>query len=165
MWKCRIQRSRLLRRKRTCCGFLCTFRNRTVVSGWTGFNIIVRIEVEVSKDNIGYLQTNDAPATNMSTVFEVLSQSLKIKDSLMLDSIWLSILIRQFMLKRLRLSGSVTSDSDIGVFHIICLLLGIIGKKFQGAGFRILCIGVPGIIAESSVSELWKDCDPTVPCA
>ena len=31
-----------------------------------------------------------------------------------------------------------------GVFHIICLLLGIIGKRFQGAGFRILCIGVPG---------------------
>ena len=117
--------------------------NRTV-SGWTGFSIIVCIEVEVSKDNIGYLPTIDAPATNMSTVFEVLSQSLKIKDSLKLNSIWLSFLIRQFMLKRLRLSGSVTSDSDIGVFHIICLLLGIIGKKFRGAGFRILCIGVPG---------------------
>ena len=86
MWKCLIQRSRLLRRKRTCCGFLCTFMNRTV-SGWTGFNIIVRIEVEVSKDNIGYLPTIDALATNMSVVFEVLSQSLKIKDSLKLNSI------------------------------------------------------------------------------
>ena len=86
MWKCLIQRSRLLRRNRTCCGFLFTFNNRTV-SGWTGFNIIVRIEVEVSKDNIGYLPTIDAPATNMSTVFEVLSQSLKIKDSLKLNSI------------------------------------------------------------------------------
>ena len=60
--------------------------NRTV-SGWTGFNIIVRIEVEVSKDNIGYLLTIDAPATNMSTVFKVLSQSLKIKDSLKLNFI------------------------------------------------------------------------------
>ena len=59
--------------------------NRTV-SGWTGFNIIVCIEVEVSKDNIGYLPTIDAPATNMSTVFEVLSQSLKIKGSLKLNS-------------------------------------------------------------------------------
>ena len=60
--------------------------NRTV-SGWTGFNIMVRIEVEVSKDNIDYVPTIDAPATNMSTVFEVLSQSLKIKDSLKLNSI------------------------------------------------------------------------------
>ena len=58
--------------------------NRTV-SGWTGFNI--SIEVEVSKDNIGYLPTIDASATNMSTVFKVLSQSLKIKDSLKLNSI------------------------------------------------------------------------------
>ena len=60
--------------------------NRTV-SGWTGFNIMVRIEVEVSKDNISYLPTIDAIATNISTVFEVLSQSLKIKDSLKLNSI------------------------------------------------------------------------------
>ena len=55
--------------------------NRTVsVSG------VVCIEVEVSKDNIGYLPTIDTPATNMSTVFEVLSQSLKIKGSLKLNS-------------------------------------------------------------------------------
>ena len=57
------------------------------VSGWTVFNIMVRIEVEVSKDNIGYLPAINAPASNMSTVFEVLSQSLKIKDSLKLNSI------------------------------------------------------------------------------
>ena len=38
--------------------------NRTV-SGWTGFNIMVLIEVEVSNDNIGYLPTIDAPATNI----------------------------------------------------------------------------------------------------
>ena len=50
-----------------------------------------------------------------------------------------------------------------GAFHIICLLLGIIGKRFQGAGFRILCIESQ-VIAESSVSELWKDWDTTVPC-
>ena len=59
------------------------------VSGWTGFNIVICIEVEVSKNNcyIGYLPTINAPATKMSTVFEVLSRSLKIKDSLKLNSI------------------------------------------------------------------------------
>ena len=36
--------------------------NQTI-SGWTGFNIRVRNEVEVSKDNVGYLPTIDAPAT------------------------------------------------------------------------------------------------------
>ena len=60
--------------------------NQTI-PGWTGFNIKVRNEEQVSQDNIGYLQTIDAPASNMSTVFEVLSQSLKIKDSLRLNAI------------------------------------------------------------------------------
>ena len=46
--------------------------NQTI-PGWTGFNIKVRNEEQVSLDNIGYLQTIDAPASNMSTVFEVLS--------------------------------------------------------------------------------------------
>ena len=153
MWKCLIQRSRLLRRKRTCCGFLCTFMNR-IVSGWTGLNIMVRIEVKVSKVNICYLPTIDALATNMSSVFEVLNQSLKIKNRLKQNYIKLSFLIRQFMLKRLRLSGSVTNELRKGVFHIICLLLGIIGKRFHGAGFRTLCIESQ-VIAKSSVSELW----------
>ena len=59
--------------------------NQTI-SGWTGFNITVRNQEEVSKDNIGYLPTIDAPATNMSTVFEVLSQSQRIKNSLKLNT-------------------------------------------------------------------------------
>lgn len=57
------------------------------VCGWTGFNILVRDEMEVKKDNTGYLPTIDAPATNMSTVFEVLNQSLKIKDTLKLQAL------------------------------------------------------------------------------
>ena len=65
---------------------LHTTENQTI-PGWTGCNIKVRNEEQVSQDNIGYLQTIDAPASNMSTVFEVLSQSLKIKDSLRLNAI------------------------------------------------------------------------------
>lgn len=47
-------------------------------SGWTGLNISVRNEVQVSQDVIGYLPTFDAPATDMATVHEVLVQSLNI---------------------------------------------------------------------------------------
>ena len=42
--------------------------NQTI-PGWTGFNIKVRNGEQVSQDNIGYLQTIDAPASNMPTVF------------------------------------------------------------------------------------------------
>ena len=49
--------------------------NQTITA-WTGFNITMCNDVEVSKDNIGYLPTIDVPATNISTVFEVLYQLL-----------------------------------------------------------------------------------------
>ena len=60
---------------------------RQKVSGWTGFNISVRNNVEVRQDSVGYLPTINAPATNMSTVHEVLVRSVKIKDTLQLKSI------------------------------------------------------------------------------
>ena len=60
---------------------------RQKVSGWIGFNISVRNEVEVRQDSVGYLPTINAPATNMSTVHEVLVRSVKIKDALQLKSV------------------------------------------------------------------------------
>ena len=62
-------------------------KEKQKASGWTGFNISVRNEVQISQDIIGYLPTIDAPATDMATVHEVLVQSLKIKNTLKLKSI------------------------------------------------------------------------------
>ena len=39
----------------------------------------------------------------------------------------------------------------MGAFHTICTLLSILGKRFQGAGLRDICIE-PGVVAEGSVS-------------
>ena len=52
------------------------------ISSWTGFNIKTRDDVTVIQDNVGYLPTINAPATQMSTVNEVLNQSLSIMQSL-----------------------------------------------------------------------------------
>ena len=60
---------------------------RQKVSGWTGFNILVCNKVEVRHDSVRCLPTINAPATNMSTVHEVLVHSVKIKDMLQLKSI------------------------------------------------------------------------------
>ena len=62
-------------------------KERQKASSWTGFNISVRNEVEVTKDNNGYLPTINVPATEMATVNEVLVQSLKIKNQFKLKSI------------------------------------------------------------------------------
>lgn len=57
------------------------------ICGWTGFNIITRNQTPVKQDTVGYLPTFNAPATAMSTVNEVLTQALKIKESLDLREI------------------------------------------------------------------------------
>ena len=78
-----------------------------------GFNILTRCGVSVIVDNVGYLPTICAPATQMSTVNEVLNQS---------KSPNLSVsLIKPCMQRLLRshgnmLTSSRTSSSDSGHF-------------------------------------------------
>ena len=122
--------------------------NRTV-SGWTGFNIIVRIEVEVSKDNIGYLPTIDAPATNMSAVFEVLSQSEDQGQSEV--EFYIVVVFDQAIYAK---AIEVKRKRDERFRH--CHKKRGVPYNMPVTGFRILCIESQ-VIAESSVSELWKD--------
>ena len=70
------------------------------VPGWTGFNILVRNEHEVAKDNVGYPPTLNTPATNMSTVYQVLMRSIQIKETFNLKSI--AVVFDHYMLKLLR---------------------------------------------------------------
>ena len=57
------------------------------ISAWTGFNIPTRSNVCITPDNIGYLPTINAPATELTTVHEVLKQCLAIRNTLDLKSI------------------------------------------------------------------------------
>ena len=114
------------------------------VSGWTGYNILVRNEIEARQDNIGYLPTIDAPATSMSTVHEILVRSQKIREALELKSIVL-VFDQALYAKATEIAWKHPDKfSDIvirmGVFHTVCTLLSIIGKRFQDAGLRDVCI-------------------------
>ena len=60
--------------------------NQTI-SSWTGFNIQIRDNVVVIQDTVSYLPTINAPATAMSTLNEVLNQTLTIIKSLHLNQI------------------------------------------------------------------------------
>ena len=60
--------------------------NQTIPS-WTGFNILVRSKHVVAKDSEGYLPTLNGPATDMSTVYQVLKKSLQNKETLRIQSI------------------------------------------------------------------------------
>ena len=106
------------------------------VSGWTGFNISVRQRTAIILDNVGYLPTINALATHMSTVNEIISQTLKIKEALSLKSILVvfdQVLYAILWKHPERCKGIIPR---LGVFHMICTFLSIIGKQFQDAGLR-----------------------------
>ena len=127
------------------------------IPSWTGFNIMTRSQEVVTRDNIGYLPTINAPATQLTTVNEILRQSEEIRKRLNLQDI--VVVMDQALYAKA--AEIVWKHQDtyaaillrLGTFHTICNLLSIIGKRFQDVGLRDLCIE-SGIIAEGSVSSV-----------
>ena len=58
-----------------------------IIPSWTGFNILARNKLVVANDSVGYFPTLNAPATDMSTVYQVLTKSLQIKETLRLQNV------------------------------------------------------------------------------
>jgi len=133
--------------------------NVQVVPSWTGFNIRVRSDHVVIADNVAYLPPIDSPATSLATVFELLQRSVKIQKQLNLPAI-LCVFDQALYAKAAEIVWSHPSEYrnvilSLGVFHTICTLLRIIGKRFADAGlFDLLVEG--GIVAQGSVSAVLE---------
>ena len=130
------------------------------IPSWTGFNTLARRGQEsVPKDVVGYLPTINAPATQLTTVNEILRQLDGMKKALNLDEI--VIVMDQALYAKA--SEVIWQHPDqysaillrLGTFHTMCNLLSIIDKRYQDAGSRDLCIE-SGIIAEGSVSGVLE---------
>jgi hypothetical protein len=128
------------------------------VPSWTGFNIKTTNSDAVSQDNIGYLPTINAPATELSTVSEILNQSEKIRKSLHLSSI--IVVMDQALYAKA--SEIVWKHNEaycniilrMGVFHTICNFMSILGKRFEDGGLRDICIE-SGILGEGSAKGVF----------
>ena len=131
--------------------------NQTI-SSWTGFNIKTRCDSTVTQDTIGYLPTISAPATDMSTVNEILEQTLTIMHSLQLQKI-VVVFDQALYAKAAEIIWKQSKFNNIiirmGVFHTVNDFLSIIGKRFQDAGLRDLCVE-SGILAEGSVTGVME---------
>ena len=64
-----------------------TDQEEQTILSWTGFNIQTRDQVTVSEDVVEYLPTTNAPATELSTVLEILNQSGFIRKEPLLETI------------------------------------------------------------------------------
>ena len=106
----------------------------------------------VAKDSVGYLLTLNAPATDMSTVYQVLTKSLQIKETLRLRNI-VVVLDQALYAKATETQCSVQCHHALKmeVFHTICTFLAVTGKRFQDASLRDVCVE-SGVIADGSAA-------------
>ncbi|KAK3885065.1 hypothetical protein Pcinc_010719 [Petrolisthes cinctipes] len=103
------------------------------VAGWTGFNITTRDNEDVSQNTVAYLPTINAPATEMSTIHEVLIHSQKIMNTLELKSI-VVVCDQAIHAKAVEILWKHKDKFShivprLGAFHTIRTLMVIIGKR------------------------------------
>lgn len=129
------------------------------IMAWTGFNIITRNDIQVFQDVVGYLPTINGPATNMSTVNEVLNQSDNIRKTLKLEKV-VVVLDQALYAKATEIQWKHHDKFQnvilrMGTFHTICNFLSVIGKRFQGSGLKSIIIEA-GVVAEGSISGVLE---------
>ena len=115
-----------------------------VVPSWTGFIILIRNEMPILSSNIQYLTSIDSSATEMCTVITVLDHCLKIKEQLRLNYI-VCVFDQAIYCKAMELKWRYPDKYKdcivmLGIFHMIMMYLGIIGKNFSDAGLKDLLI-------------------------
>ena len=106
-----------------------------LIPGWTGFNITVQKKLVVVESTIEYLDTPDSPATDLKTTHEVLCRRCEIRD-LTLKQLCV-YLTNHFMQKQWRFTGGRRDLLVMmGGFHLLMMLLGVIGLRFGEAGLN-----------------------------
>ena len=113
----------------------------------------------VNANSISYMPTINAPATQLSTVYEILQQSLNVMTHLRLNSI-VYVFDQALYAKAVEIIWKNPKQYDgiivrLGVFHTICTLLAVIGKRLKDAGLQDLCVEA-GIVAEGSCSGVME---------
>ena len=123
------------------------------IPSWTGFNIRTRDQVSVSEDVVEYLPTINAPATALTTVFEILNQSEQIRRELHLQTI-VVVMDQALYAKAVEITWKHKERFAnvllrMGTFHTICNALSILGKRF--GALKDICIEAE-LVAEGSIN-------------
>ena len=126
------------------------------IPSWTGFNIQIRNGILVVKSSIRYLDSIDLPATEISTVYEILDKCLKIKEKLNL-AVLVCVFDQAIFAKAVEIKWKHPEKYEnciimLGIFHMLMMFLGIIGKRFKDGGLRDVLVQ-SGVIAEGSVEK------------
>ena len=128
-----------------------------LIPGWTGFNIIIRQDIVIMESTIGYLDTLDSSATDIKTAYEVLCRGCEICDRLQLECV-VCVFDQAFYAKAMDV---MWKKNDLfkglivmmGGFHILMMILGVIGTRFGDAGLKDLAVQSE-VIVEGSIENV-----------
>ena len=104
------------------------------------FNITVHKKLVVVESTVGYLDTLDSPATDLKTAYEVLCRGCEIRDRLNLEAV-ACVFDQSFYAKTMEVywkSKGLFKNLLVmmGCFHLLMMLLGVIGLRFGEAGLK-----------------------------
>lgn len=114
------------------------------VPGWSGFNAVAKAKDVPGESIVGYCQLIDASPTEFSTVYTLLKKSVTMANRLGLDDT-VVVLDQAIYAKALEVIWKQRQEFNsvvlmMGDFHVACVFLAVIGKRFGDAGLRDLLI-------------------------
>ena len=127
---------------------------QSCIPSWTGFDIVVNANFVVLKSSIRYLDCIDNPATDISTIYQVMNKALGIIESLKLESIVCvfdqAIYSKAAEIKWREPEKFANCVLMMGIFHLLMTYMSILSKRFSDAG---LCDTLlqSSVVAEGSI--------------
>ena len=114
--------------------------SRQTVPGWSGFNAVASNQEIPPKSVVGYCPVIDASPTELFTVYTLLKKSLEMATQLNLDDT-VVVLDQAIYAKALEVVWKQKEEFKsivvrMGSFHITCVFLSVMGKRFRDGGLR-----------------------------
>ena len=120
--------------------------SRQTVPAWSGFNAVASNQKNPHKSVVGYCPLIDASPTELSTVYmyTLLKKSLEMATQLNLDDT-VVVLDQAIYAKALEVVWKQKEEFKsimlrMGSFHITCVFLSVMGKRFRDGGLRDLLL-------------------------
>ena len=126
------------------------------VPGWTDFRISITSKQTINKTSMRYLYCINAPARDISIVYNILERCLKIKEALKLETV-VCVFDQAIYCKVMEIKWKNSERYSfclvmLGIFHAIMMFSGVMGMRFADFGLKDYLIQ-SGIVAESSIDK------------
>ena len=126
------------------------------VSSCTDFRISITSKQTINKTSMRYLDGINAPATDISIVYNILERCLKIKEALKLETV-VCVFDQAISCKAMEIKWKNSERYSfclvmLGIFHTVMMFSGVMGMRFADFGLKDLLIQ-SGIVAESSIDK------------